>query len=573
MSDSATAGYPSGFTPAPRPRLRHLTTGAWYLSLYLLVILGLILVNALVVFDAGTQNHQAVQNEKRTLAAILNARLKGLGSDAAVNAVWTEAFENLVVHFDRKWMTTNYNDSFYKSFKADRLLLVDGDDTAMHFLYGGVPGSADLAQETLADPEIRRLIARARGMKPDPATAADGFAIINGQLNLVGASRIAPNGPPSTTTAATPGVVFLLTTIVDAPFLASIPPDFGFHGLQILAESNASPAASDAGILRNGWLGLREPATLSIGPEGAAHPITLGWQPQRPGNRFMQIVLPPVLLVSLIVAAFGVIVIRRLQSNTKQLTAAYIEAAAGSETKTRFLAMMNHELRTPLNSVIGFADLMAAELFGPLGNAKYREYLSHIGGSGRHLLGIINDVLDLAALTKGGLKLDEAHFVLSTTLDDVVARLTPAAAAAGVLLSLNLHHRREYFFGDAKRIAQMTENLLSNAIKFTPEGGHARISSWLDENGRPVLSVSDTGIGLPSSAVPRALEFFGQIDGALARRYEGIGLGLPVAKSLAELHGGALTITGKVGVGTTVTLTFPASRMKQPERISQIAMV
>lgn len=565
MSVSASAASSSGFTPAPRPRLRQPASGAWYLSLYLLVILGLVLVNALVVFDAGTQNHQAIQNQKRTLAAILNARLVELGADAAVNAVWTEAFENLVVHFDHNWMTTNYNDSFYKSAKADRLLLIDGDGTALHFLYRGLPGTADGARSVLADPEIRRLIAQARAMKPDPAAAANGFAVIDGQLNLVGASRVAPNEPAPAALDNTPSVAFVLTTIVDAPFLASIPADFGFHQLQILPASAAESATSESGILRNGWLGLREPATLSIGPPGAA-PITLGWQPQRPGNRFMQIVLPPVMLISLVIAAFGLIIIRHLQSSTRQLTAAYSEAAAGSETKTRFLAMMNHELRTPLNSVIGFADLMAAELFGPVGNEKYHEYLAHIGGSGRHLLGIINEVLDLAALTEGALKLDESHFILAKTLNEVVARLTPVATAAGVTLGVNLHHRRDYFFGDARRIAQMTENLLSNAIKFTPEGGHALLSSWLDENGRLVLSVSDTGIGLDSSEVPRALEFFGQIDGALARRYGGIGLGLPVAKSLVELHGGSLTITGKVGVGTTATLIFPASRVKQPER-------
>lgn len=564
MSDPATSGYPLRFAPAPR--LRQKAIGAWYLSLYFVVILGLILINALVVFDAGTQNHQAIQNQKRTLATILNVRLAQLGSEAAVNAVWTEAFENLVVHLDRGWMTTNYNDSFYRSAKADRLLLIDADGKALHFLYRGLPAPSELARSALNDPEIRRLIARAQAMSPDPATGANGYAIVDGQLNLVGASRVARNAPAPKLSEPGRGVVFLLTTIVDAAFLASIPADFGFHQLRILPVPAPDSATGESSILRNGWRGLWEPATLSIGPPGGG--VTLGWQPQRPGNRFMQLVLPPVLIVSLIVAAFGIVVIRRLQANTRQLTAAYIEAAAGSETKTRFLAMMNHELRTPLNSVIGFADMMAGEMFGPLGNKKYHEYLSHIAGSGRHLLGIINEVLDLAALTEGNLTLDEAHFVLAKTLDEVVARLTPTATAAGVQLSINLHHRREYFFGDARRIAQMTENLLSNAIKFTPEGGHARLSSWLDEEGCLVISVSDTGIGLTSSEVPRALEFFGQIDGALARRYEGIGLGLPVAKSLVELHGGAMTITGKSGVGTTVTLTFPASRTKQPDGVA-----
>lgn len=560
MSDPATAGYPSGFTPAARSRLRQAEAGAWYRALYSLVILGLLLLNALVVFDAGTQNHQAVENERRTLAAILNARLTGLGADAAVNAVWTEAYQNLVVHFDRGWMTTNYNDSFYKSFKADRLLLVDPDNAPMHFLFKGTAGTVAEARATLEDPDIRRIIARARAMKPDPAAAASGFAVIGGQLNLVGASRIARNDDRAVPESGS-GVVFVLTSIVDPPFLASIPADFGFRDLRLLPAAAAAPHA-DSDILRNGWRGLWEPATLSIGPTGAAG-VTLGWQPRRPGDRFMQIVLPPVLLISLVVAALGIIVIRHLQANTRQLAAAYAEAAAGSETKTRFLAMMNHELRTPLNSVIGFAEMMAAEMFGPLGNPKYQEYLDHISGSGRHLLGIINDVLDLAALTEGGLQLDESSFSLAATLETVVARLAPVAASAGVELTTQLYRGNEAFFGDARRIAQMAENLLANAIKFTPAGGHARIASRRDADGRMEVTISDTGIGLSPAEVPRALEFFGQIDGALARRYEGIGLGLPVAKSLAELHGGTMTISGKAGVGTTVTITFPAARLRQ----------
>jgi signal transduction histidine kinase len=535
--------------------------GVWYMALYALVLAALALVNVLVVFDAGTQDHQALQNEKRTVLAILNARLAALSSNAADNAVWTEAYQHLVVRFDRDWMLANYNDSFYKSYQADRLLLVGPDGRILHFLFRGMAGSGGAILRD--NPDLARLVAAARAHRPDASSGVSGFALIDGQLNLVGASRIAPNEFPVAAGSPAPGIVFVLTTIVDDAFLASIPPDYGVGGLHVLPglmpADTATPTSTHS-ALQDGIGGFSEPAILEAGaPEGGPR-AAIAWIPHRRGDAFMRVVLPPVLVLSLLIAVFGVIVIRHLQENTRQLTHAYIAAAAGSDAKSRFLAMMSHELRTPLNSVIGFAEIMRDELFGPLGSDKYREYIAHICASGTHLLAVINDVLDFSALTGGGLTLHESRFDLDATVASTVAILAPLADHGQVSLSADGGIKDLEFLGDRQRITQILLNLLSNAIKFTPEGGRVGVGTQIDETGSVSIVVRDTGIGLPADDIPKALELFGQIDSALARRYEGTGLGLPLARLLVELHGGTLEIVGTKGVGTTVTVRFPAFR-------------
>ena len=544
--------------------------GLWYLALYGLVLACLILVNALVVFDAGTQDHQALQSEKRTLSAVLNAKLAALAADTANNAVWTEAYQHLVVRFDPAWMAANYNDSFYKSFGADRLALLAPDDRVLEFLYQGLPANLRESAAFAADPDLKLLIVRARSLRPAPSASASGFLVINGQLNLASASRVAPNDPALTIDGTHPGVTFVLTTIVNDAFLASVPTDYGLHHLHLLpglASPDSAASGTEEGAAWDGWRGLWEPAMLIVGPVGHGPDIAIAWKANRPGDKFLRVFLPPVLLLSLLVAVFGVIVIRHLQSNTRQLAGAYAAAAAGSDAKSRFLAMMSHELRTPLNSVIGFAEMMANEFFGPLGHEKYREYAAHIRGSGAHLLAIVNDLLDLSALTSGELVLREKPFDLNATIATTLKLLGPLAERGRVTMGTTLCADELIFMGDEQRVTQVLLNLLSNAIKFTPEQGHVDVCTRIDAQGCCVVAVSDTGIGISEADIPKALEPFGQIDNDLARRYEGTGLGLPLAGLLVDLHGGNLEISGIPGVGTTVTLTFPAVRVRKPAAV------
>jgi signal transduction histidine kinase len=254
----------------------------------------------------------------------------------------------------------------------------------------------------------------------------------------------------------------------------------------------------------------------------------------------------------------------RLEAASKDLATALEAAAAGSQAKSQFLAAMSHELRTPLNAVIGFAELMAAESFGQLGDARYRDYATNIRDSGRYLLGRINDILDFSKLDSGRLLLDEETIDLGETLASVRKMVAEQAAESAVSLTFEAAPDLLYVHADPRRIRQVLFNLVHNAIKFTPAGGEVTVKAMRCDAG-VAISVADTGIGIAPEDVPTALERFGQIDGSLARRYEGTGLGLPLSKRLVELHGGKLDLRSEVGVGTTVSILLPAAASLLPE--------
>jgi signal transduction histidine kinase len=226
---------------------------------------------------------------------------------------------------------------------------------------------------------------------------------------------------------------------------------------------------------------------------------------------------------------------------------------------------MSHELRTPLNSVIGFAELLGIELHGPIGDSRYRDYAASIRDSGSRLLALINDVLDFAKIDAGRLELADDEIDIPELFDASLRMVKSAADEAGLALHKEIAEAElPRLRGDHRRIKQILLNLLSNAIKFTPRAGTITIAVRR-QTGAVVMTVADTGIGIAADDLDRALEPFGQIDNRLARAYEGTGLGLPLSKQLMELHGGSLRLASEPGVGTTVTLTFPAECIVAPD--------
>jgi signal transduction histidine kinase len=261
---------------------------------------------------------------------------------------------------------------------------------------------------------------------------------------------------------------------------------------------------------------------------------------------------------------------QRLEQTTTALSASLESAAAGSLAKSQFLATMSHELRTPLNAVIGFSDLLTNERFGPLGNERYRDYAQDIKNSGEHLLALINDVLDISKLDMGRLALNEETFNLTALANDAIRMISARAAGSGIDLRTNIAADLPMLVGDPLRVRQVLVNLLSNAVKFTPRDGMVELVAHRRTDCVAVL-IHDTGIGMAAQDIPKALERFGQVDSRLERRYEGSGLGLPIAKRLMELHDGTLEVASALGQGTTVTLTFPESRIPRPAADSRAA--
>jgi two-component system cell cycle sensor histidine kinase PleC len=240
--------------------------------------------------------------------------------------------------------------------------------------------------------------------------------------------------------------------------------------------------------------------------------------------------------------------------------AARIEAETASRTKSSFIAGMNHELRTPLNAILGFAQVIRDQRFGPNALPRYSEYAGHIIGGGEHLLALINDLLDLAKIEAGKLDLQPQSIDLKQLLAATMLMVKETAARGGITMELNAPDGPIILPGDLRRLKQCFLNIISNAVKFTPEGGRVAINVALGHD-RIEVSVVDTGIGVKPSDIPKIFEPFGQIDSPLARRHVGSGLGLPLARSLVEMHGGNLSFRSAEGAGTTVTISLPRQRL------------
>lgn len=247
-----------------------------------------------------------------------------------------------------------------------------------------------------------------------------------------------------------------------------------------------------------------------------------------------------------------------------------IRLEAASRAKSDFLANMSHELRTPLNAIIGFSEVMTARLFGPLGDDKYTQYVEDIHASGVHLLSIISDMLDLSKIEADKAELYEQPVDLDDVIDSSLRIVAERAESGLVKLEADIAPNLPTLCADKRLIKQILLNLLSNAIKFTPEDGEVTLRVARDGDG-VAIAVIDTGIGMDDEEIEKALSPFGQVESALTRQHEGTGLGLPLVKSFAELHGATVAVDSTKGVGTTVTVRFGADRILRPDAMCRAA--
>ena len=243
------------------------------------------------------------------------------------------------------------------------------------------------------------------------------------------------------------------------------------------------------------------------------------------------------------------------------LRAAKETAEQASRAKSDFLANMSHELRTPLNAILGFSETIATELFGPIGQPRYTSYARDIHASGTHLLAIINDILDLSKIEAGKYEIRPEPVAVAALVDDCVRIVSGQAAEQGVVLSARVDPALPPLHLDQRATKQILLDLLSNALKFTPAGGAVTVAAERLADGGAALRVTDTGIGIAAADIPRVLTPFVQVEGTMTRQHAGTGLGLPIAKALAEMHGGEMSIESTPGHGTTVSVRFGPSRV------------
>jgi signal transduction histidine kinase len=254
---------------------------------------------------------------------------------------------------------------------------------------------------------------------------------------------------------------------------------------------------------------------------------------------------------------------RELERTSSELLEASRGAQKASEAKSQFLAAISHELRTPLNAIIGFAEMLTAQALGPIGNERYSRYAQDIRDSGAHLLAMINDILELSRMDADQVTLHHEEFAPADVVAEALRMVEPQAQAAGLSLSAEIAPDLPRLDADRRLVRQALVNLLANAVRFTPAGGTVSVHGFA-RGAELCLEVRDTGIGIAPQDIPRALERFSQVDGRLSRKYDGAGLGLPMAKQFMELHGGTLELASTPGAGTQVRIAFPAARLVMP---------
>ena len=237
------------------------------------------------------------------------------------------------------------------------------------------------------------------------------------------------------------------------------------------------------------------------------------------------------------------------------------KAEKANEAKSAFLANMSHELRTPLNAILGFSEILHAEMFGPLQNGTYRDYAGDINSSGRYLLGLINDILDISRIEAGRREIQEDPIDLADPLEHAMRLSELNAAQKNIALILNVEQGLPRIICDERAVQQVAINLTTNAVKFTPKGGRVELGAKRLANGTIQLFAKDNGPGIPADEINNALSAFSRGKLAKTKAIDGAGLGLSIVNGIMQLHGGSVEIDSKPGQGTTVTCTFPAKRV------------
>jgi len=267
-------------------------------------------------------------------------------------------------------------------------------------------------------------------------------------------------------------------------------------------------------------------------------------------------------------SAWILVLMRRKDRDALRLAHALREAEAANRSKSDFMAKMSHELRTPLNAILGFSEMISDARFEAMA-ARHRDYARDIHRSGRHLLGLIDQLLDIAKIESGVVQLHEAKIDLQDFLGECLAVTAPLTSAKKLQVSLSVEPAARALMADRQQLRQMMLNLLSNAAKFNRPEGRIDVLARRVPDGLTIV-VADTGIGIPASARAHIFEPFGRGGSQVASKVEGIGLGLPITKALVELHHGWIELESSAGGGTTATLRFPASRIP-PDIIGSIA--
>jgi len=485
---------------------------------------------------------------------------------------WDESVENLVVERNQSWIDVNISIDTLTTTRSDAVFVADGQNRIWHstFLTEKNPNIED------ARDDLIMLFERSRKSSADSPTASSGYIFLNGKLYLASAAAITgQNLASSPQTPSGPQSILGFLREIDSQQLEKFSDLLRLKDLYFDRENGATASTS---------IMLTSPAGQELG--------TLQWQSSKPGTDFLWTLLPVLISILAIVLVCTFVIVKRtskmaiqlasheryleeknqkLERSLSELAKANEQVREASRAKTEFLTNVSHELRTPLNAIIGFSEIICEQRMGNIGNTKYVEYAKDINKSGAHLLSLINEILDLSKIKSGQFRLSFENTKVNEVIESVTKLFAADAETKKVHLAFERAEEDIVLWADERALRQILINLIGNALKFTPADGRVSVTTKIDRDSRVLLTIEDTGIGIPENQIKAALTPFQQVDGSLNRKHGGTGLGLPLSQQLAELHDGELKLDSVPGQGTTVTVIFPPKSLRKVKHSTQIA--
>jgi signal transduction histidine kinase len=498
----------------------------------LLLALGVIAIFWVSRTIADDLDKQALEREERVISTLIKTKSHHWGKLALDYAFWDDAYTHLARTPEPEWMDGNFDQDVAESQGATAFILMT-DKLAVEAWYGELRD--DAAVESAAG--LRDLVAAVMAKRGIGPHFVDGLIKWRGEIALAGVARLMPQN-----SQIDPNLTPKLTV-----FVYVLTPKAVSEWSQNLEIADMSLVASADPSGPHLALKTRRGETLGL----------IQWTSDAPGTKFMQsqVMVRTLIMLGLMVAFAALVFAWASTMRRLSASAAKAEALAeSSRSKSAFLANMSHELRTPLNAIIGFSEMMKEEVFGPLGRPQYKEYVGHVHGSGKHLLQIINSLLDVAKFQAGQFDQKPEPMTLCEIARAAISAHRDSFADAGVTIEAH-GEGQQVVLADARSMARIFDAVLSNAAKFTPRGG--KVDIVLIDGPRPSIAIRDTGCGIPRDKLEAMGLPFEQAADVMKRNHGGVGLGLAFSRMLMEGQNGGLRLESALGQGTTVTLVLP----------------